>query len=174
MGKLCWSRLSRSKVEDRGFGADCRPIRPMAVVKSAPTLRPSLNPLIRAGMVSFLPSRLMKPWFARELSPGPMGWEGICQLCFFIELVPKRSSRTHKGFSLSFQVSICSISHSTKSPTSLNHIPALPVGATYSCPSGADPAATRAANSAKTTDFDRDIIKVLFLIIKRWREDDSR
>ena len=64
--------------------------------------------------------------------------------------------------------------HSTKSSASLNHIPALPLGATYSCPSGADPAATSAANNAKTTDFDGDMIQVLFLTIKRWRENDFK
>jgi hypothetical protein len=36
MGKLCWSRLSRSKDPRSGKGEDSRPAPPMRTVKSAP------------------------------------------------------------------------------------------------------------------------------------------
>jgi len=57
------------------------------------------------------------------------------------------------------------------SQTLLDHIPALPLGAKYSCPAGADPAATSEANNAKMTDFGRDMIKAFFFLrMKRLRD----
>jgi hypothetical protein len=41
----------------------------------------------------------------------------------------------------------------------LDHLPALPLGATYSWPSGADPAAASAANNAKMMDCDGDMFQ---------------
>jgi hypothetical protein len=101
---------------------------------------------------------LHSPWFARELSPGPVWCKGIGQWCCFIVLVPKRSDSQGLLTIIPSQLGfVCSRAF-------LNHIPALPLGATYSWPSGADPAATSEANNAKMTDCDRVMIQALLLI----------